>query len=104
MRPEDPRYAQQTKSHERTHHTSSSQWSRLLATDAKASTPAPAPIVKNSGAGFFQRLSSFLVGAGLTALVSQYYIYQELVAGNAIILKKQMALEKRLDMIEKKKK
>ena len=54
----------------------------MLATEAKpAATPAP---VQRSGAGFFQRVSSFLVGAGLTALASQYYIYQELVDGNAL--------------------
>lgn len=72
----------------------------MLASEAKpAATPAP---VQRSGAGFFQRISSFLVGAGLTALASQYYIYQELVDGNASILKKQKAIEERLSKLEKK--
>lgn len=53
------------------------------------------------GAGFFQRLSSFIVGAGVSALFSQYYIYNELVSGNEIILKKQKAIEKRLSALEK---
>ncbi len=71
----------------------------MLATDAK---PAAAAAPTRSGAGFFQRLSSFLVGAGLTALVSQFYIYQELTDGNASILKKQKEIEQRLNKLEKK--
>ena len=81
------------------------QWCRKLSTDVKAA-PVPAPpapvVVKKSGAGFFQRVSSFVVGAGLSALASQYYIYQELVAGNEIILKKQKDLELRLNKLENK--
>ncbi len=50
---------------------------------------------------FFQRLSSFIVGAGVSALVSQYYIYNELVEGNAAILKKQKDMEKRIGALEK---
>jgi hypothetical protein len=76
----------------------------MLATDAKAApaiTPDPTPVVQKSGGGFFQRVSSFIVGAGLAALASQYYIYQELVAGNEIILKKQKTLEQRLTKLEK---
>mmetsp|Transcript_15246 Transcript_15246/g.22331 ORF Transcript_15246/g.22331 Transcript_15246/m.22331 type:complete len:88 (-) Transcript_15246:216-479(-) len=73
------------------------QFARNLATDAKpATTPKP------SGGGFFQRMSSFLVGAGLSALASQYYIYNELVEGNAVILKEQKMLEARLKKLEKK--
>mmetsp|Transcript_16112 Transcript_16112/g.20436 ORF Transcript_16112/g.20436 Transcript_16112/m.20436 type:complete len:91 (-) Transcript_16112:230-502(-) len=53
------------------------------------------------GAGFFQRLSSFIVGAGVSALASQYFIYKELVDGNAVILKKQKDMEKRLGALEK---
>mmetsp|Transcript_8527 Transcript_8527/g.10781 ORF Transcript_8527/g.10781 Transcript_8527/m.10781 type:complete len:85 (-) Transcript_8527:191-445(-) len=58
------------------------------------------PVVRQ-GAGFFQRFSSFVVGAGLSALVSQYFIYKELVDGNSVILKKQRDMEKRLDSLEK---
>jgi len=73
----------------------------MLATDAKAA-PTAAPVVQKSGGGFFQRLSSFIVGAGISALASQYYIYKELVAGNEIILNKQKNLEQRLKKLEKK--
>jgi hypothetical protein len=57
--------------------------------------------VVKQGGGFFQRVSSFLVGAGLTALVSQYFIYNELVGGNAVILQRQKDLEKRIKALEK---
>lgn len=74
----------------------------MLATDAKPTPPKPpSPPPKMAGAGLFQRVSSFLVGAGLSALATQYYIYQELVDGNAIMLKKQKELEQRLSKLEK---
>mmetsp|Transcript_0 Transcript_0/g.2 ORF Transcript_0/g.2 Transcript_0/m.2 type:complete len:97 (-) Transcript_0:1405-1695(-) len=82
------------------------QWSRKLATDTKSAdlSAPPAPTVaKKTGAGFFQRVSSFLVGAGLSALVSQYYIYQELVYGNRTMISKQKELEQRLSKLETKK-
>jgi len=66
------------------------------------STPT-ASSTKRGGAGFLQRLSSFLVGAGLTALGTQYYIYQEIHYGNAIMLDKQQSLEKRIAILEKNK-
>merc|ERR1712238_566304 len=77
--------------------------STVRAAAATESTPpvVPPPTAK-SGAGLFQRLSSFLVGAGLSALVSQYYIYQELQDGNSKILKKQKDIEGRLYQLEKK--
>lgn len=52
-------------------------------------------------AGLFQRLSSFLAGAGLTALATQFYIYQEIRTGNALMIAKQAELEKRLQKLEK---
>lgn len=52
-------------------------------------------------AGLFSRVSSFFVGAGLTALVSQYYIFEEVRAGNKIMIEKQKDIEKRLRMVEK---
>jgi hypothetical protein len=72
---------------------------RLFSADTKPAAVVATP--KKSGAGFFQRVSSFLVGAGLTALVSQFYIYTELVEGNKIILQKQKALESRIAALEK---
>lgn len=41
------------------------------------------------------------MGAGLTALVSQYYIFEEVRAGNKIMIEKQKDIEKRLRMVEK---
>jgi hypothetical protein len=75
----------------------------LFSADTKpaAATTTVVAAPKKSGAGFFQRVSSFLVGAGLTALVSQFYIYTELVEGNKIILQKQKALESRIAALEK---
>ena len=48
-----------------------------MSTETKPSVPPAA-----GGAGLFQRVSSFLIGAGLTALVTQYFIYEEVKAGN----------------------
>lgn len=54
-----------------------------------------------SGAGFFQRVSSFLSGAGLMALGTQYYLYQELRDGNKLMLLKHQELELRIKKLEK---
>ena len=47
-----------------------------------------------------QRISSFLVGAGFTALGTQFYIYQEIRDGNKLMIEKQNELEKRLKKLE----
>ena len=74
---------------------------RQLSADAKpVAAPAPA---KRGGAGLFQRLSSFLVGAGVTALGTQYLIFHELHEGNKTMLSRQQALEARVAALEKKK-
>jgi len=52
-------------------------------------------------AGFFSRVSSFFVGAGLSALVSQYFIFEELRVGNKIVIEKQKEIEKRLNALQK---
>ncbi len=83
-----------------------SQFSRAFSEDAaKPATPTPpsAPTSNSPGriAGFFSRVSSFLVGAGLTALVTQFYIFEELRDGNKIMLQRQKELEKRLKALEK---
>ena len=70
---------------------------------ASEAAPAAIPAKAKGGAGFFQRLSSFIVGAGVSALASQYYIYNELVEGNKVILAKQKELEKKLKALEGKK-
>ena len=67
----------------------------MLATDAPAK-PAP-----KATAGLLGRISSFFVGAGVTALGTQFYIYQELANGNKMILAKQAELEQRLEKLEK---
>ena len=56
-----------------------------------------------SGAGLFARIGSFLVGAGLTALGTEIYIFKEVREGNLEMLKKQRELEKRIAALEKKK-
>ena len=61
-------------------------------------------VAKSSGgAGFFARVGSFLVGAGLTALVTEIYIFKEVREGNLEMLKRQRELEKRIAALEKKK-
>ena len=67
----------------------------MIAKDAPAK-PSPKPT-----AGLPGRISSFFVGAGVTALGTQFYIYQELANGNKMILAKQAELEKRLEQLEK---
>jgi hypothetical protein len=59
-------------------------------------------VQRRGGASIVQRLSSFVVGAGLMALVTQYYIFEELRQGNQIMLTKQKELEERLTKVEKK--
>ena len=66
-------------------------------TQAYRSFASDAP---RSGGGFMQRISSFLVGAGLTALVTQFYILQEIRDGNKSMIEKQKDLEKRLKKLE----
>jgi len=77
------------------------RFSRTFAEDAVKSTSE----TKSSGPGrissFFSRVSSFLVGAGLTALASQYYIFEELRQGNKALIEKQNEIEKRLQKLEK---
>jgi hypothetical protein len=78
------------------------QFGRTFAEVAVQSAPSDAKS-KPPGkiAGFFSRVSSFFVGAGLTALVTQYYIFEELRDGNKIMLEKQKGIEKRLKVLEK---
>lgn len=62
----------------------------------KSSSPPP----RQHGAGFFARISSFVIGAGLTALATQFYIFKELRDGNTVMLEKQKEIEKRLKKLE----
>lgn len=64
-------------------------------------TDVPAINKREGGAGFFQRLTSFFVGAGLTAVVSQFYILDEVRQGNRLMLLKQEEVELRLAKLEK---
>eukprot|EP00536_Pseudo-nitzschia_multiseries_P014722 jgi/Psemu1/246281/estExt_Genewise1.C_7590024 len=74
------------------------------ATTKSASTPPPPPPSSGPGriSAFFSRVSSFLVGAGLTALATQYYIFEEVRSGNKVLIEKQKAIEKRLKDLENK--
>lgn len=64
----------------------------------------PALAEKSGGAGLFQRIGSFAVGAGVTALLTQFYIYREIKAGNKLMLLKQEEIDIRLQALEKGKK
>mmetsp|Transcript_8534 Transcript_8534/g.12160 ORF Transcript_8534/g.12160 Transcript_8534/m.12160 type:complete len:88 (-) Transcript_8534:404-667(-) len=68
---------------------------RFLSSEASSAS-------SSKGGGFFQRLSSFIVGAGVTALGTQFFIFQEIHEGNKIMLEKQKSLEKRITQLEKK--
>ncbi|CAJ1934808.1 unnamed protein product [Cylindrotheca closterium] len=57
-------------------------------------------VTPRRGAGLMERLSSFFVGAGLTALVTQFYIFQEIKEGNEAMIEKQKDLEKRVAKLE----
>jgi hypothetical protein len=72
------------------------------ATRSFASEAAPV-VNKSSGAGIFQRITSFFVGVGLTAIVTQFYIYNEIQDGNKKMISKQKDLENRLAKLEGKK-
>lgn len=74
---------------------------------ATASTPVAAPksVASKSGGmfgGLFQRISSFFVGAGLTALGTHYLIFEELRRSNSLMIEKQKQMEERLLKLEKK--
>jgi hypothetical protein len=56
---------------------------------------------QSTGGGLISRISSFLVGAGLTALATQFYIFQELREGNKSIIAKQKEIDSRLTKLEK---
>jgi hypothetical protein len=79
-------------------------WRRTLATDAPPPAAAAATTTKVSGAGFLQRITSFLIGAGLCALGTQFYILDEIRQGNRLMIRKQQELEERLHAMETKKK
>ena len=72
---------------------------------------ATAPVVASKSAaskstgmfgGLFQRISSFFVGAGLTALGTHYLIFEELRKSNSLMIEKQKQMEDRLLKLEKK--
>lgn len=76
----------------------------MLATAATAAI-APKPSTSKSGGmfgGLFQRISSFFVGAGLTALGTHYLIFEELRKSNSLMIEKQKQLEARILKLEKK--
>lgn len=67
-------------------------------TPSTTATAAPA----SSGASLWQRLVSFTIGAGISALVSQYYLFVQVRQGNKEMIKKQKQLEDRILKLEKK--
>lgn len=83
--------------------TFGSSVNRSFATDAIAK---PKSTISSRGGGgitgFIQRISSFFIGAGLSALATQYYIYDEIKKGNDEMIKNQKLLETRIAALEKK--
>jgi hypothetical protein len=75
----------------------------LSSTTPTTATPTSTSGKKSAGgvAGFFARVSSFIIGAGVTALITQYYIHREIVEGNKLMISKQRDIEDRLHKLEK---
>jgi hypothetical protein len=69
---------------------------RTFAEDSSKAVATPKP----RGGGLISRISSFLVGAGLTALATQFYIFKELRDQNTVLLARQKAIEARLNKLE----
>jgi hypothetical protein len=77
----------------------------MFATAAAAAVAAPKSTAIKSGGlfgGLFQRISSFFVGAGLTALGTHYLIFEELRKSNSLMIEKQKQMEERILKLEKK--
>mmetsp|Transcript_44010 Transcript_44010/g.99064 ORF Transcript_44010/g.99064 Transcript_44010/m.99064 type:complete len:99 (-) Transcript_44010:285-581(-) len=81
---------------------------KTVVTRAFSEAAAAQPAAK-SGGGFFQRLSSFLVGVGVGGLAGGYYLFEEVQKSNKEledVLKQCIAsnnqLEKRVGAMEKK--
>ena len=68
----------------------------------RAFASSEAAAAPRRGAGLFQRITSFLVGAGLTGVVTQFYLVKEIHEGNKAMIDKQKDLEKRIAKLEKK--
>jgi len=83
--------------------TSSSSQRQIPSTLRFFSSTAASASNSGGGAGFFARIGSFIAGAALTALATEFYIFQEIRDGNSEMLKKQRELEKRIAALEKKK-
>jgi hypothetical protein len=73
----------------------------LASTTPTTATPTSGKQSAGGIAGFFARVSSFIIGAGVTALITQYYIHQEIVEGNKLMISKQREIEDRLHKLEK---
>lgn len=82
--------------------TQQTKLQRQIPTTLRSFSSTAATSTGGGGAGFFARVGSFISGAGLTALATEFYIFQEVREGNAEMLKKQRELEKRLAALEKK--
>ena len=72
---------------------------------SSSSTTTPAATTTSTtlgGASLWQRLVSFTIGAGLAALVSQYYLFVQVRQGNKEMLQKHKELTARIETLEKK--
>jgi hypothetical protein len=55
----------------------------------------------SSAASLWQRLRSFAIGAGLTALLTQFYVLEQLHRANEVMLLQQEQLRRRVEALEK---
>jgi hypothetical protein len=55
----------------------------------------------SSAASLWQRLRSFAIGAGLTALLTQFYVLEQLHRANEVMLLQQEQLRRRVEDLEK---
>lgn len=81
------------------------QFRALSTTTTTPATTTSTTSNRSGGASsLWQRLVSFTIGAGLSALVSQYYLFVEVHRGNKELLQKHKELLSRVEMLEKTKK
>jgi hypothetical protein len=67
-----------------------------------ATTPPPPSPASSGFSGLMQRITSFVVGAGVTALVTQFYLFEEIRTGNLLLLQRQNDIDTRLKNLELK--
>ncbi|TFJ87733.1 hypothetical protein NSK_001083 [Nannochloropsis salina CCMP1776] len=70
---------------------------RKLSTEAESTS-----LTSNKGSSFFQRLSSFLAGVGVTSLVGYFFLIQDVKRSTDSVQLGLNDITKRLEALEKK--